>query len=54
MEYDMIDIEKDKSPVLPSNKRCENPIVSDNAFRFRSALVAGRHVQSRRQEFVED
>lgn len=50
----MIDIEKDKSPELPSNRRCVSPIASTNALRFRTALVAGRHVQSRRQEFVEE
>ena len=53
-EYDMIDIEKDKSPELPSNRRCVCPIASASAYRFRSALVAGRHVQNRRQEFVEE
>ena len=54
----MIDIEKDKSSTLPSNRRCVSPIASsiaiNSTFRFRSALVAGRHMQSRRQDFVDE
>ena len=50
----MIDIEKDKSPALPSSKRSVSPTLSNNALRFRSALVAGRHVHGRRQDFVDE
>ena len=58
----MIDIEKDKLSTLPSMRRCVSPIASDIAsniassstIRFRSALVAGRRMQSRRQDFIDE
>lgn len=50
----MLDVIKHKLPFIGGSKLFSSQNGCTSAYRFRSAIVGGRHINNRRQEVTEE